>query len=246
MSRLNLFFLLFLGLSLLACKRELAPSLNLNWDYQPAQLGSTWIYQLDSIVYNEYENRIDTFKLQWRETLLAQDQDGLEQNRWIVQREERRDSHLPWQFKQRLIWQFQGPNFEVQEDNQRILKLQLPIKTNHQWDGLRYLNRNRAYEIQGSNMLIFKDWPNFRYTQTNLNHQGFEEVCAVLLSDQNSLIERRYAIEYYAKNIGLIEREWWILDTQCRGDLNNCIGIDWAIKAEKGFIIKQKLIHYAE
>lgn len=55
-----------------------------------------------------------------------------------------------------------------------------------------------------------------------------------------SLLEYRQVDEYYAKNIGLVKAERWILDTQCI----SCPTDDWVSRAETGFILKQFLIEY--
>lgn len=55
-----------------------------------------------------------------------------------------------------------------------------------------------------------------------------------------SLLEYRQVDEYYAKDIGLVKSERWILDTQCI----SCPVDDWVARAEIGFILKQILIEY--
>jgi len=54
-------------------------------------------------------------------------------------------------------------------------------------------------------------------------------------------IELRLSYERYARGVGLIEREMRILDTQC---IEACSTKTWAEKAEKGFIVRQKIRDY--
>ena len=56
-----------------------------------------------------------------------------------------------------------------------------------------------------------------------------------------NLIELREAIEKYARNVGLIEKQMRILDTQC---IIECEGEPWEVKAEKGFILKQRILEF--
>jgi hypothetical protein len=69
----------------------------------------------------------------------------------------------------------------------------------------------------------------------------FDKVAIVLLTDdgEENTIERRYALEKYARGVGLIYKEYEILDSQC----STCTE-PWSEKAEKGFILKQTLIEY--
>jgi hypothetical protein len=66
-------------------------------------------------------------------------------------------------------------------------------------------------------------------------------VVTVQNADSENLIELRLAHEKYARGVGLVYRELWILDTQC---IEDCIGMTWEQKAEKGFILKQTLIDH--
>ena len=62
-----------------------------------------------------------------------------------------------------------------------------------------------------------------------------------IYSNSENVIELRFAKEQYAKNIGLIAKEYLILDTQC---IEDCIGMTWEEKAEQGFILRMKMIDY--
>ena len=65
-------------------------------------------------------------------------------------------------------------------------------------------------------------------------------------ADYENLLNRRLAIEGYAKNIGLVYRELEVFETQCQlccnGDTGACLDLPWREKAEGGFIIKQWLV----
>lgn len=87
---------------------------------------------------------------------------------------------------------------------------------------------------------MFKDWTSViekMEGEVTLNRFTFKDVLTVLLVNNENLIEYRYGIEQYAKNVGLVYRELWILDTQKIDPT-----LPWKQKAEKGFILKQKII----
>jgi hypothetical protein len=72
-----------------------------------------------------------------------------------------------------------------------------------------------------------------------LNNKTYNQVAIVSLADSENLIEYRWGREYYAKGIGLIYKELRVLDTQ-KIDPTTA----WEEKAEKGFIVKQRLLSY--
>jgi hypothetical protein len=63
-------------------------------------------------------------------------------------------------------------------------------------------------------------------------------VLTVREADSENLIELRRSRVKYAKGIGLVYRELWVLDTQC---IEQCDGKPWEEKAEKGFILSQTI-----
>ncbi len=65
----------------------------------------------------------------------------------------------------------------------------------------------------------------------------FPQVATIRQANMENFIELRFAREKYARGTGLIERELQILDTQQITDT-----IPWEEKAEKGFILYQRLI----
>ena len=98
---------------------------------------------------------------------------------------------------------------------------------------------------------MFKSWSYEvldQSTSVELGSFTFENVAIIQNSDDENLIERRYVIEQYAPEVGLISRDLLILDTQCnvccQGDFATCEPIDWKDKAERGFILRQRLTDF--
>jgi len=85
-----------------------------------------------------------------------------------------------------------------------------------------------------------------------INGYMFDDVLTVQLADSDSEIEYRYGIEKYARGVGLVYRELWILDTQCKGCCNapdgtipvECTILPWEERADEGFIMIQKYAEY--
>jgi hypothetical protein len=93
---------------------------------------------------------------------------------------------------------------------------------------------------------MYKDWGNFKVLSLDepefIAGVNYDSVLTIQRVEKINNIERRYSLEKYAKNIGLISRQDSILDTQCGGNIATCINTPWALKAEKGFILNMQLI----
>jgi hypothetical protein len=84
-------------------------------------------------------------------------------------------------------------NIEKVEDNIRYVKLIFPIKIHKQWDG----NAFNVFDMQ-----------KYEYTSIEnpyvVNGINYPNTLTVTQKDETSLIHKDYAVEVYAKNIGLI------------------------------------------
>ena len=102
-------------------------------------------------------------------------------------------------------------------------------------------------------LTVFNEW-DYRIAQKDpsmeLAGKMFEDVITVQQADYTeSSLEARLAQERYARNIGLIYREWFIADSQCQYCCNGNIGdacqaVPWPDRAEKGFWLQQTLVDY--
>ncbi len=109
------------------------------------------------------------------------------------------------------------------------------------------ININQQIEVGGESIEIFKNWESriSRFNHKYSNGISNADSCfTVELADYESLIDLRYGFEVYAKGSGLFYRELWVLDTQCNGNPADCKEIPWQKKAEKGFIVKQRLLSF--
>jgi hypothetical protein len=65
--------------------------------------------------------------------------------------------------------------------------------------------------------------------------------------DETNAIERRLSRVKYAKHIGVVYRELWILDSQYCNQIPapaDCLTKPWVEKAEKGYILRQVITGY--
>jgi hypothetical protein len=251
-------FFLLVPILFFACERiveTLGPNV---FDYYPIEVGKYKVYQIDSIVYNEYNCTVQTATYQIKEVTENETTDGEGDPTFIVKRYFRRTSADAWTLYN--IWTEKIEDNQIQrvEDNQRIIKMVSPIQENRRWDGIVYIRRDTLVPIRGGSIDMFKDWDDFvcenignTFVDT-LSNTVYTDVAKIVQVDKTNNIERRFSTEVYAKNIGLVYKEMRILDTQCRtpgtctgnSDIAACIGTPWYLKAEKGFILKQSLIEH--
>lgn len=120
----------------------------------------------------------------------------------------------------------------------RLVVLSFPILSDKIWDGLALFGGEPMRNFKGEDINFYKNWE-FRILETDGTFEDFNNVITVQHADYENDLEKRYVIEKYADNIGLVYREQIILDTQC---ISDCIGMTWTEKAHNGIILKQKLI----
>lgn len=235
-------------------KQETEPlDLNFGYEYYPLEIGQTREYAVDSIIFDPAlaGTQIDTNSWFIKETVVDtfSGQDGLT---WFrVERVQRRSDTQPWQIGKVYAAARSKQQAYRTEDNLRFIKMTFPLELNETWAGNAFFSTGTTVEIAGEQVEMFKDWSYRILSLTDPLQVGdvlFENVCSVQLADSENIIEYRQGHEYYAKNIGLIYRELQILDSQCdvccNGDFGACATTDWGQRAEKGFILRQQLLHW--
>ena len=251
------FFLLILAAGLLAtCDKSETETLNLDYgyDYFPLEPGREYVYEVDSIVFQETVGGIrpDTSRTFLMERVVDSLLDGAGETVYRIERLERRNAEDPWTVKN--IWTASRNARQAfrTEDNLRFIKLIFPVKTGLNWDGNAFVPEGIEYTGSSRLVEIYKGWDYNLLSvdePATVGNMSFDRVATVSLADFESIIEYRYAIEQYARGVGLIYREMFIADTQCTfccgGDTGAaCQGLSWEDKAEHGFILRHRLISY--
>ena len=76
--------------------------------------------------------------------------------------------------------------------------------------------------------------------------KSYTDAYVVRVANLENNIQLRYGTEVYAPEKGLIYQEIQVMDTQCayccNGDLAFCNTLPWVEKAEKGVILKKRLL----
>jgi hypothetical protein len=235
-----------------ACNEETAaPRTDWGYDYFPLAIGTEWRYELDSIVLRTQVGGIlyDSVRLEAREILQDTLRD-LAGNLWYRgERYDRRADSLTWRFRQTFLLRQDEQRAYRREDNLEFVKLVFPVDDNQRWDGHVAFDPYRDIEVAGQPIQIYADW-DYRYQSLdqpgNVGNITYDSLVVVEGADYENLLNRRLALETYARGVGLVYRELEVFKTQCQqccnGDTGACLDLPWRQKAEAGFILRQWLV----
>lgn len=216
----------FIGISILAslfvsCKKE-----NDNFtsepvsDYLPLQVGSSITYDLDSTIFTNFNQNLTVRHYQAQYKIENQTTDNLGNPGYIINRYLRIDSTQDWAIDNVFTVYPTGKSIEYIQDNLRFIKLMTPIAEGFSWKGNSYLAYDPYRSYVFANPAFMEDW---NYTYENINQplmigsKSFDNTITVFeVSDSTGnpavagteYAEKTYSIEKYAKDIGLIYKEF--------------------------------------
>ncbi len=210
-------------------------------EYFPVDPGMSWVYEYDSTVYDKISGNI-IHSSGW---ILEEMLDELDDNRYMLRRSIRKEQNAPWKVTDIWSIRLEGERAVKVENNLPFIKLVFPPTLNASWNGNALFKDDITIQVGGELLQPYQMWQ-YKIVETNgtflYNDTMIQEIVKVEQVDQESLIDIRYSEERYAKGIGLVEKFMMILDCQCIGVPQS---IPWEEKAEKGFILRQRLIdHY--
>lgn len=253
-------FLIFTGVLLLvltACKDRqiLDPDLfdATQLDYYPLQLGHYVVYRVDSVVYDPAPGG---GTLQHQSTTYVKEvvTDSLPvvqgAQPYIIEHFERKSQADPWVLHFVCTATRSTGQAVRTEQNFRFLKMVFPMDKRSAWDGNLWIDENREIEIAGERMRPFIHWG---YEVDSIDVPSliggfsFDSTLVITEADDNNVIERRFSRAWYAKHVGLVQREQWILDSQYCNQLPppaDCDTRPWELKAEKGYMLRQVVLEY--
>lgn len=253
---MNIRFLYLFGilsLVLSACSESTIEDidLELGYEYFPLSVGQSRTYAVDSIIYDPLSltNRIDTLSGFFREDIVDTLRDQSGDLVYRIERYYRKQGNQDWQIHSVITSSRDAEEAVYTENNLRFIKLRFPLKAETEWKGTAHFPEDTQVEVAGESLEFYKDWQTKvleRREAYSLETVTYSDVYLLELANFENLIEYRYAIEAYAPDKGLIYQEIWVLDTQCDyccgGDFATCGGVSWEEKAEKGLILKKRLV----
>ena len=204
-------------ITLVGCAKETAiielPTIA---SYYPLQIGKVITYKLDSTVYLNLGStkEIHSYVIQDRVDAIINDNAG--RPSYKIKRMIRKSSDTTqWQDLTSYLVTIDNKQLELVDKNLRFISLKEPIRNDFKWNGNSFINTISIPDLQ------FLDKWEYRYENVGkpytLNGQNFSETISVLQqvdtlgSPQNKsfYFEIIIAKEVYAKNIGLIYKEFF-------------------------------------
>ena len=221
--------------------------------YFPLKIGKYIDYQVDSMVYDfgtGGSTVVDSSTTFVRELVADTLRDQTGQLLYTLERYERTAADQAWQLRHIGTAARTGSQAIFTENNLRYLKLIFPMDRRSEWNGNVWIDVDREIEIAGERIRPFTNWQ-YEVDSIDIAAQvgtfAFDSTLLVTEADDINIIERRLSRVRYAKNIGLVWREQWILDSQyCNQNIPpaDCETRPWELKAERGYILRQVVIAY--
>jgi hypothetical protein len=234
-------FVLTLSLAVFSCKKKKEPiePPDTGADYYPYNIGKYIVYDVDSIVFDEFTYDSTYYKYQVKEKLEEEYTDiqgrpALKLVRYIKKYNAAVSySAMPWTIKD--VWQVNvsRTNVEVVEENVRFIKLTFPVKESNSWNGNLYNTMDeREYEYT------------YIDKAESFNSLSFDKVLKVTQMKFPTLISQQYYNEKYAKGVGLVYREVIDLVYQ-NGFVASNVNIHWSsVPYKSGVVYTQKIISW--
>ena len=209
-------------------------------EYYPVTVGREWIYVSDSIIYDESMGLVDTLSGYVKEVIKDISDDGF----YIIERSFKRKLAEDWKVSDIWSGRLENTSAIKTEENLSFIKLVFPPNIFTSWNGNSLFDENVEIVVAGEPLRPYQGW-NYEIIGTegvyNEDTISATNVVDVLQVDATSIVDRRYSLERFASGIGMVEKKMIILDCQCS---NVPESIPWEEKAEKGFILTQRLISY--
>jgi hypothetical protein len=236
--RLCCLWLIVIGL--LGCDKEVktnatSESSTLINDWYPIKKGYWIEYSVDSTTYfKEFADTAVKIKQStslYREEIIDSLLDVDTPYQYKILAQTKKTFTDPWDFhRYYTVIPYSGFTLK-NENNLKFVKLQLPFGANLTWKGNRY--------IDGSSSSIYQDW-NYRYDGIYAPYSrsgiSFDSTITVVQIADSNAIEKKYAIEIYAKHVGLIYSEIAILTKQNGAN-------PWS-KPENGFVVRKRILNW--
>ncbi len=228
-----------LFISLIACRDEVNEdqTLFLSTPFFPLELDHTLEYEVTEISLRQGGRIKDSLTYMMRTSVREEYHNNVGDKFYLVDQAIKINPEDPYRINKN--WTAQIANNELIEDrdNLPLVKMKLPLRAKKEWNPLIYYDNRSEIFIAGERMNYFKNW-GAKIIETNGSFNGYDKVMTIELANFENRLERRYYVEKYAENIGLIYREILMIDSQC---FDNCESIAWINKGERGHHIIQIL-----
>jgi hypothetical protein len=214
-----LFTITFIVVLISSCTKESETlDVGLLSDYYPLQLGKTYLYRLDSTVPASFGTSLVVKSYQAKDSVESSFNDNSGRLSYRIFRLVRDTAGVtPWRFGATYIATNTGKTIEYVDNNLRFLKLAAPVVEGFRWKAHSFIDTKSL----NTNVGYLDEWE-YEYQNIGQNYtvlnKPYDNTITVLQQDEttppgpfNPALEvqiRTYGLEVYAKNIGLIYKEF--------------------------------------
>lgn len=201
---------MFLSAYLFSCKKEKSAAPDLGYNFYPKNIGHYIEYEVDSIVYNDFTNTVDTTRYLLKELIESEFENAAELPSFKIVRYKRPNENSNWQLSD--VWFGIKNKTEIvrAEENIRFVKMIFPVKNGSRWNGNKYNTLEpQNYEYKNKDMAF------------TVNSKNFDSTVIVKQLENINLIEQQESKEVYARNIGLIYKEMIDVKTEINGTIKS-------------------------
>jgi hypothetical protein len=197
-------------------------------EYVPLQPGKYITYRVDSLVFPNFGRNTEIHKYQVKHVIDAMILDNENRPSYRVFRYLRDSAGTqPWVNNGSYFITVLNDQVEVIEDNLRFIKIHMPMREGFTWKGNRHLGDNPYNSLFNfSNDDNMADWDfyfdtfesSFSYKGNNYadvwSVESADEIYNVPITDANAYAAKTRAVDRYAKNIGLVYKEFELWEYQ--------------------------------
>ena len=198
-------FLLYsaIALTLIACRKDESEQGRRSADkqYFNQQAGAYSVFNVIEVVYDDFANTIDTLEYQLMELNESVFKDNLGRQAMRIERYKRNSDTSDWNYINTWYSVSDEQMAERVEDNKRFIKLSFPISIDAVWNA-NSLNMDNVNNVYYG--MLHRTFKQDTFT--------FDSVVSVESASVNNAFRERAYKEIYAKNIGLVYRNFVYID----------------------------------
>lgn len=195
MSKLKIIAFLYLVTFLVSCKKVDNPSEN-DENYYPVYIGKSNTYRVDSINFDGFRKVSDTIHYFVKETIEELFVDSPQQI-WLVNRYNSIDNQQSWQLNAQFLLEKSSNYVKRKEYNVDLMKLIFPIVERKTFN----INAFNNLESKSARLLSVDN-------SKTINGKEFPNCTMVFIQNDSNFFEQKKHIEYYARTVGLIYKEY--------------------------------------
>lgn len=196
--------------------------------YYPAAVGKYIQYRLDSTVFTNFDRDREVHSYQVRDSIVEAITDNLGRPGFRIRRMIRDiDGSGPWQDNATFMVTVLPNSVEYVENNLRFIKLVTPVKNDYYWPGNSYIFTGSSANSSSTSESPYAFYFGWNYTYQNVeqpftvNGSSVENTVTVLQEDKStgdpvaypaSYADSTYSVEVYAKDIGMVYKDFihWV------------------------------------